>query len=237
VRTRSLLKFIALSFGIALLLAGLFFKGGQAGSAGLQTTPAPTQDRLAEPTMPPSPSQADRGAQVYWLSCLPCHGDRGQGLTNEFRAVYPPEDQNCWKSGCHGERPYESGFTIPKVIPALIGAQAISNFSDAAQLNAYIRAAMPYWKPGSLTDQDAWLVTAFLMRQNGLWNGVGELNASNAGGIKILRGTPTPLASPGQDQVQKGSQAGLWLTVIGALVAFLMILFFTLKKIKKKATI
>jgi len=236
VQTRPLIKFIVVPFGIALLLAGLFCDGGQAVSPSLQTTPVPTQDRLAEPTLPPAPSQADYGSQVYWLSCLPCHGDKGQGLTDEFRDIYPPEEQYCWERGCHGPNPYESGFTIPMVIPALIAPDAISKFTDAAQLNAYIRAAMPYWKPGSLTEEEAWRVTAFLMRQNGLWNGIGELNASNAGEVKIPRGTQTPVVTPEQVQVEERSGQGLWLVVIGVL-SILFILFFVLKKIQNRATI
>jgi len=237
VQTRTLLKLIIVPFGIALLLAGLFFDGGQAVSPELQTTPVPTQDRLAEPTLPPSPSQADHGSQVYWLSCLPCHGDKGQGLTDEFRKIYPPEEEYCWESGCHGANPYESGFTIPKFIPGVIGPQTISKFSDAAQLNSYIRAAMPYWQPGSLTEDESWRVTAFLMRENGLWDGAGQLDASNAGRVKIPRGTPTPLATPEQIQVEERSgETYPWLVPV-IVLTLVSILFFILKKIQNKATI
>ncbi len=143
----------------------------------------PTPDRLAQPTLPPLPSQADYGAQVYWLSCLPCHGDKGQGLTDEFRQAYPPEDRNCWQSGCHGKRPYENGFQLPEKVPAVIGKDTIQKFSNAAALQAYIRAAMPYWKPGSLSDEEAWQVTAFLLRENGLWNDSTEIESQNAAQI------------------------------------------------------
>jgi len=148
-------------------------------------SPVGTRDRLAQPTLPASPSQADHGAQVYWLSCLPCHGDLGQGLTDEFRAAYPPEDRNCWESGCHGERPYENGFKLPASIPAVVGADALQKFSNAAVLQAYIKAAMPFWRPGSLTDDEAWAVTAFLLRENGLREDREELNASNADLVRV----------------------------------------------------
>jgi len=233
VQARSLIRFILVPFGIALLIAGLFFDGGQSTLA-LQTMPTP--DRLAEPTLPPAPLQADHGAQVYWLSCLPCHGDKGQGLTDEFRETYPPEDQYCWERGCHGPNPYDSGFTLPMTIPAVIGPDAISKFSDAAQLHAYIRAAMPFWKPGSLTDDDAWRVTAFIMRENGLWNGNGDLNESNAGEIGIPRGTPSPLVTPEQVQVQEGSGVNPWLVFPGVSI-ILLLLFLVLKKIQNKTTI
>lgn len=173
---------------------------------------------------------------MYWLSCLPCHGDKGQRLTDEFRQTYPPEKQYSWERGCHGERPYDNGFKLPVSIPAVVDADALQKFANAAILQAYIKAAMPYWKPGSLTEEEAWRVTAFILRESGLWDGVGELGASNAAGIRIQRGTPTPLATPQQVQVEEGSGANLWLAVPGAIVV-LFLLFFILKKVKNKATI
>jgi len=229
VRTKLVIRFVLIPLGIALLFAGLFFEMGITIPSHPQVV-APTPNRLAEPTLPASPSQADLGAQVYWLSCLPCHGDKGQGLTDEFRTVYPPEDRNCWKSGCHGKRPYEDGFTLPMSIPAVIGRDALSKFTDAAQLQSYLRVAMPYWRPGSLTDEEAWKVTAFILRQSGLWNDKSELNESNAGAVKISSGTPQ------QAEVQMGGGTGKWLFAGGVLFA-LCILFFILKKIQNKATI
>jgi cytochrome c len=218
-------------------MAGLLFKAGNAESTMLQSTPVPTMDRLAEPTLPANPSQADRGAQVYWLSCLPCHGDKGQGLTDEFRATYPEDEQNCWKSGCHGKNPYESGFAIPRQIPAVIGNTALAKFSNAAQLHAFVQAAMPFWKPGSLSEDDSWKVTAFILRENKLWNDVGELNESNAGSLVIPRAAfLTPVATPRQDQVQKGVGSSLWMILIGLLVT-LFVLGFVLKNFRSTAKI
>jgi len=220
-------------------MAGLFFEGGTASSPNQINTPTNTLspfERLAKPTVPPEPSQADLGAQDYWLYCLPCHGDRGQGLTDEFRETYPPDEVNCWQAGCHGKRPYQDGFTLPTAIPAVISHEAVRKFTDAAQLNAYIRAAMPYWNPGSLTDDQAWRVTAFLLRENGLWDGIGELNASNAGGIKIQNGTPTPLVMSEQAPIGEGNAGFPWMVIIGA-ASLALILLFVLKKIKNKATI
>src|SRR6266545_7518071 len=131
----SLFRFLLFSIGLAMILASMLF-----GNTALAQVPVPTPDRLAEPTLPASPSQTDRGAQVYWLFCLPCHGDRGQGLTDEFRQVYPAEDSNCWNSGCHGNRPYDQGFTLPTKIPALVGQGALQKFPNAAVLRAYIFA-------------------------------------------------------------------------------------------------
>lgn len=229
---KTLLKFIFVPFGVALLIAGLFFDNGTADSIQAQADATPTPDRLAEPTLPAVPSQADHGAQVYWLSCMPCHGDQGQGLTDEFRATYPPEEEYCWESGCHGANPYESGFTLPKKIPAVIGESSLAKFTDAAQLHAYIRAAMPFWKPGSLTEEESWRVTAFILRQNNLWNGVTELNASNAADVKIPRGAfLTPAVTPPSQDVGDPSEMWIWVGLGGALL-FLVVLFFILNRPK-----
>jgi len=210
------------SLGLAVLFAAIFF-----GNTARAQEPVPTPDRLAEPTLPAVASQADHGAQVYWLSCLPCHGDRGQGLTDEFRQVYPPEEQNCWESGCHGPRPYDNGFTLPTKIPAVVGESTLQKFSNAAVLRAYILAAMPYWKPGSLTEEQSWQVTAFLLRENGLWSGQEELNVSRADQVRVS--APTVAPSPQTEPISTAAAAAnsdlLW-TGVAALGIILVLLLF-----------
>jgi cytochrome c len=234
---KTLVKLLFVPFGIALLIAGLFFDKGTAESVTSQVDVTPTVDRLAQPTLPAVPSQADHGAQVYWLSCLPCHGDKGQGLTDEFRKTYPPEEEYCWESGCHGARPYENGFTLPMKIPGVIGESTLAKFTDAAQLNAYIRATMPFWKPGSLTEEESWRVTAFILRQNELWDASTELNATNAANVKIPRGAfLTPVATPQQADIREENGIVVWMIVAGAVV-LLVLLIFILKKSRNTTTI
>ena len=212
--TKLLTRFLLFPLGLALLLAVTLFQGGTALSVTPQTMPTP--DRLAEPTLPVSPSQADYGAQNYWLSCMPCHGDKGQGLTDEFRTTYPPEDQNCWESGCHGPRPYENGFTLPKQIPALIGPDAaLGKFSNAATLKAFIKSAMPFWKPGSLTDKETWQITAFLLRENGI-SYTGQLDESTAAQILLSSSqpTPTPTLPPPPASPMSASGPVIWIPIL-----------------------
>lgn len=236
-QTKILLRLLLVPLGIALLIAGLFFEPGAAESVVVQADATATPDRLAEPTLPAVPSQADHGAQLYWLSCMPCHGDRGQGLTDEFRATYPPEEEYCWESGCHGANPYESGFTLPKVIPGVVGQTALAKFADAAQLNAYIRATMPFWSPGSLTEEESWRVTAFVLRENELWNAATELNASNAAGVKIPRAAfLTPVVTPQASAPRAGNDARPW-WLLGAAVVLILVLMFILKKFRNTTTI
>ena len=232
---KTLLHFVVVPFGIALLLAGLFFQKGTAGTIQPQITVAPTLDRLAEPTLPVEPSQADYGAQVYWLNCSPCHGDTGQGLTDDFRQQYPPEDQNCWKSHCHGNVTYENGFTIPKIVPQLIGSGSLAKFQTAANLFGFISKAMPFQRPGVLKETEYYQIVTFLLRQNKLIDAHTDINASNASVIIITRATPVPTPQP--PPTPKKDVLSIGLTFIVILIAFVFILIFTLKKFGNKATI
>ena len=54
-------------------------------------------------------------------------------------------------------------------------------------------------------------MTAFVLRQNGLWSDTTQLNESNAAGVKIPRGAfLTPVATPQQVEAPNGS-GGQWL--------------------------
>jgi hypothetical protein len=87
---------------------------------------------------------------------------------------------------------------------------------------------MPYWKPGLLTEEEAWQVTAFLLRENNLWEASTELTASNAPGVIIPRGAfLTPAVPPAQMDVREaelgpwiwaGPGAALLLLILGALI-------------------
>jgi mono/diheme cytochrome c family protein len=120
--------------------------------------------RLTGPDLGPDADQADKGAVVYWAICLACHGDRGQGLTQEWREVWGP-DQNCWASKCHASNHPPQGFELPKTVPAVLGAGTMTRFADARDLHTYIADTMPWWNPGSLTPQESLAVTAYLLRQ------------------------------------------------------------------------
>ena len=131
----------------------------------------PTPDRLAPPPTVPSPNQADEGAQLFWLHCQPCHGDVGQGLTDDWRAQYPPEDQYCWNSGCHGPSPYKQEFQLPTAVPAVIGDGTLVKFQTLDSVYRYVSVAMPYFFPGDLTQEEYLAIVAHVARGNGLWDG------------------------------------------------------------------
>jgi len=159
-----------------------------------QTNPTPTP--LFNPTATP-PTQGGHGKDIFFVYCMPCHGDQGQGLTDEFRnRQYPPEDVNCWKSGCHGARPYENGFTLPKTVPVLIGAGALQHFDTAQNVYDFMRRAMPFNQPGSLSDEQYLQLLAFLLESNRLAPAGARLEAASLSGIPVRQSVPpTPAAT------------------------------------------
>lgn len=136
----------------------------------------PTAERLSasnlylsafslQPSAFSSPSPTD-GAGLYQFWCSTCHGDRGQGLTPEWRAEWPEGKQNCWQSKCHATNHPPDGFSFPQNVPALIGQDVLTKFTTAQDLYIYARATMPYWSPNLLSDDEYQAITIFLVKAN-----------------------------------------------------------------------
>jgi mono/diheme cytochrome c family protein len=111
-------------------------------------------------------AEGSEGAQVYRQWCSTCHGDRGQGLTEEWRATWPISKQNCWQSKCHAANHPPEGFVFPKEVPAVIGPDTLAKFGTAQDLYTYIRATMPYWNPKMLSDDQYRAIAVFLVEAN-----------------------------------------------------------------------
>lgn len=128
----------------------------------------PGTDRLAEPVLPELPTQVEVGHNLYYFHCMPCHGDRGQGLTDEFRQVWVEDHQNCWARGCHTGKSELAAFYIPKIVPPVSGvSHALCSFESAAELFAFLRDTQPPQRPGALSESEYWALTAFLLHENG----------------------------------------------------------------------
>lgn len=139
---------------------------------------------MRRPQLPAAPRQADYGALDYYLICMACHGDRGQGLTVEWRMAWG-DDYNCWKSKCHAANHPPEGFDLPRTIPAVFGAGTLMTYKTAADLDTKVLQTMPWWNPGSLSEDQAWNLTAHLLSVRGeLPDGL-ELNGSTAGIIRL----------------------------------------------------
>ena len=90
--------------------------------------------RLPAPREAPSP---ERGAKVYASSCAVCHGEDGSGRTAGGRTIFPP----LW-----GPQSFNWGAGMHQV--------------DIAA--AFIQRNMPYGAGGTLSDQEAWDVAAYV---------------------------------------------------------------------------
>ena len=156
---------ISLIVMLALLVAYLstLSASGQSPSA----SPTPTYDLFAQPPLPDNPTELELGRYLFWRYCMPCHGDKGQGLTDEFRAMWEPDHQNCWARGCHSGRYANDSFPVPTVVPPLVRSDQLSRFADTQDLSAFLKATHPPEAPGSLTDNEYQALAAYLFMMNG----------------------------------------------------------------------
>jgi hypothetical protein len=93
---------------------------------------------------------------------MPCHGDRGQGLTDEWREVRVEDHQNCWGRGCHTGKSEIDAFYLPRSVPAVSGSPgALGIFRTAEGLFAFLQETQPPQRPGALTEREYWALTAF----------------------------------------------------------------------------
>jgi quinol-cytochrome oxidoreductase complex cytochrome b subunit len=149
--------------------------------------------RMAQPPTVMPPAQADNGAQAYWSMCMSCHGDIGQGLTDEWRESYGAEFSDCWQSGCHGGDHPENSFEILSTgAPALIGAGKLARFTNAYELRTYIHEKMPYFPTGSLSEEQSLELTAFILRENSTLPDSLTLDKINSSAISIHQKKSVP---------------------------------------------
>ena len=103
-----------------------------------------------------------QGALVYEAKCQSCHGTKGAGGPND-RLV-----------GGHG--------TLATTSPVrTVG----SYWPYATTLFDYVRRAMPYAQSQSLTSDEVYALTAYLLHQNGIIAGADEMNAQTLPLVKM----------------------------------------------------
>jgi len=130
-------------------------------------SPTPTYDPLEEPPLPPNPTEYELGRNLYWHWCMTCHGDRGQGLTDEFRGIWEPDHQNCWGRGCHAGRSGDTGFPIPTVVPALVKESHLEQFASLQELADFLKSTHPPQSPGVLKNDEYHAIAFFVFKMNG----------------------------------------------------------------------
>ncbi len=161
---------------------------------------SPTPESWIIVDLPPDAPQLAYGAEVYRLVCSACHAYDGTGLTDEWRATWDPDSQNCWQAKCHGEIRPPDGFYLP-YSPPIVGAIIPALFETAYDLFEYNYYEMPWHNPKSLTEEEAWAVTAYVLVLNEIDPGT-FLNAETATQIRLrpamLAEETTPTVEPTQ---------------------------------------
>jgi cytochrome c len=100
--------------------------------------------------LPAGSGTPEEGAKVYASACASCHGDNGEG-----RAPAYPQLTG-------GPRRFD--FASDPTVARTIG----NYWPYATTLYDYIRRAMPFNTPGSLSANETYAVTAFLLNREGL---------------------------------------------------------------------
>jgi cytochrome c len=114
--------------------------------------------------LPPGRGTAARGAKVYELRCVRCHGPRGEGKKGEYPALA-------------GGR----GTLATKAPRKTVG----SYWPYATTLWDFIHRAMPFNQPRSLPVDDVYAVTAYVLYLNGIVAEAEEINQANLAAVKM----------------------------------------------------
>ncbi len=104
--------------------------------------------------LPPGSGTPAQGAKIYAEKCIACHGENGKG--GPFAALV-------------GGAPLTSGIDTPKTIANFWGYSSI--------VFDFIRRAMPFQQPRTLSNDEVYALTAYILALNKI---IGENDAMNA---------------------------------------------------------
>jgi mono/diheme cytochrome c family protein len=112
--------------------------------------------------LPAGSGTSDQGATIFADQCSACHGDGGRGAktTTSGAPAAPPVVSDVKRNGID-----DTTLTIANYWPY------------ATTLFDYIRRAMPWTSPRSLTDDQVYALTAYILAQNKLIDAKLTINA------------------------------------------------------------
>lgn len=114
--------------------------------------------------LPAGSGTAAQGQRVYAEKCVACHGEDGRGATG---------------------LPMSPLFGGNKITDISAAMKTIANFWPySTTLFDYIRRAMPWTQPRSLTDEEVYALTAFILVKNKL---IGDNDVMNAETLPQVR--------------------------------------------------
>jgi mono/diheme cytochrome c family protein len=111
--------------------------------------------------LPPGSGKSADGAKIFAEKCALCHGDNGKGGRAARLVGGPPK-------------------------ASLDGGKTIANYWPyATTLFDFIRRAMPFTQPRSLSDQEVYALTAYLLAENKLIGENDEINATTLPKVRM----------------------------------------------------
>jgi cytochrome c len=123
--------------------------------------------------LPAGSGTAAAGAEIYAVKCIACHGEKGAGGPND-RLV-----------GGQG------------TLTELAQVRTIGSFWPyASTVFDYIRRAMPFQAPQSLTNDEVYALTAYLLALNGIIDEGEEMNARTLARVRMPNRDGFVLAYP-----------------------------------------
>ena len=142
------------------------------------------QDISVSPTsinLPQGNGTAEIGEKVYQQKCLSCHGTLGiaEVLSQEIESLRGT--QNAMKIVAFESLSGGLGSLNSEMPIRSVG----SFWPHASTLFDYIRRAMPYYNPQSLTNDEVYAVTAYVLFINNIINKEDALNAKTLQNIKM----------------------------------------------------
>ena len=112
--------------------------------------------------LPAGSGTAAAGAAIYAVKCIACHGEKGAGQPND-RLV-----------GGQG------------TLTELAQVRTIGSFwPNATTVFDYVRRAMPFQAPQSLTNDEVYALTAYLLALNGIIKEGDEMNARTLARVRM----------------------------------------------------
>ena len=118
--------------------------------------------------LPAGSGTAAQGAPLYATNCASCHGANGEGKPPAYPQLI---------GGPKGTFDFASDFKIPRTVG--------NYWPYATTLFDYIRRAMPLAAPGSLTPDQTYAVTAFLLSREGIIADGTSLDAKSLAAIQM----------------------------------------------------
>lgn len=112
--------------------------------------------------LPPGSGTSDQGAAIFAEQCAACHGEGGKGATTTTSGApaAPPVVSSVKRNGID-----DTTLTIANYWPY------------ATTLFDYIRRSMPWTSPRSLSDDQVYALTAYILAQNRLIDARQVINA------------------------------------------------------------